>query len=45
LIGLGWGGVLFGRRYRKAMALAAMPLQAVNAVFLLWMSARILNGL
>jgi len=43
LVGLGWSGALFGRGLW--LRRLALPLQSVNAVFLLWMCARVMNGL
>jgi sulfite exporter TauE/SafE len=45
LIGIGWGGAMFGRGRRSWLRLAALPLQAVNAAFLLWIAARVIDGL
>jgi len=44
LIGLGWGGALLGRRHRQWLRRAALPLQGLNVVFLLWISARVAAG-
>lgn len=45
LIGLAWGGSLLHRRYRHWLRWAALPLQGLNAIFLLWVSARVIDGL
>jgi len=44
LVGLGWGGALFGRR-TGMLKWVAIPLQLLNALFLTWMAARIVAGL
>jgi len=43
LVGLGWGGALFGRR-TELLKWLAIPLQLLNALFLAWMAARIVAG-
>jgi sulfite exporter TauE/SafE len=45
LIGLGWGGVLVGRNFRRQLRQIALPLQALNAMFLFWCGARLVSGL
>ena len=45
LAGLGWSGALFGRRHQDWLRAAALPLQGLNVAFLLWISARVINGL
>ncbi len=45
LIGLAWGGSLLARRWQTALRRLAVPLQGVNALFLLWVSARLFSGL
>lgn len=45
LIAAGWGGAMFGRGQGKWLRSLALPLQAVNAAFLLWIAARVIDGL
>jgi len=45
LVGLGWGGAMLARRTPAWMRRLALPLQGLNAVFLLWIAARTISGL
>jgi sulfite exporter TauE/SafE len=44
LVGLGWGGAMLASRTPVWVRRLALPLQGLNVVFLLWISARTING-